>query len=193
MGSSTHVQRPEIRSATKKYSRKNERNRIYWKNFTCRCRSIQGKNWNTVTSTFTLGEYFAPIQTLFSNDVDYREQLTKMRESNIGYPGIQGRCANILGEEFTISSIDRNLIRGRLAKSLANFPESNIIASGNYNSALDSLTNQFAAAQTFTERMRKLWIIRDLIWMSSGNNEEIFIKLAGTLTDMRDGDLIRTT
>lgn len=142
---------------------------------------------------FALEEFFMPLNGTFNQEESYRSSVHEMRQNNDGYPGVKGRCSNILQEEFIVDEEDRGKVRQRLLEVTQGLPEAELVINGQYTEAMHKLANQFTNAQTFIDRMRKLWVIRDLSWMDEHVDTVVFQKLADSLQDTRDGDLIRTT
>jgi len=142
---------------------------------------------------FALEEFFMPLNSTFNQELSYRSSIQEMRQGNDGYPGVKGRCSNILQEEFIIDEEDREKVRQRLLVVTQGLPEEELVLNGQYTEVMRRLIDQFTNAQTFIDRMRRLWLIRDLSWMDKHVDKLVFQKLADSLQDTRDGDLIRTT
>lgn len=151
------------------------------------------KNPKESNYLFALEEFFMPINGMFNDEETYRRTMQKMRQDNDGYPGVKGRCSNILGEEFSYTQEDREKVHQRLIGVTQKIPEVALVISEQYNEAINRFTDQFVNSQTFIDRMRRLWVIRDLSWMDEHVDKGVFQKLADSLQDTRDGDLIRTT
>ncbi len=142
---------------------------------------------------FALEEFFMPLRKSFKDEDDYKEAIIEMRNQSRGYPGVNARCSNILGEDYSISIDDREDIHQRLLTATSNTGEMTLIKDRKYKEAMHQIVKQISVAQTFIDRMKRLWIVRDLSWMDDSVDLDIFQQLSSFLSDTRDGDLIRTT
>jgi len=142
---------------------------------------------------FALEEFYMPLSVTFGTDVDYLDEIRDISQKSEGSPGIKGRCANILENAFDVTQEDRLEIEKRLLESNCSATQKSLVLDGKHNEALTMLTDEFVCADTFMDRMKMVWIIRDLSWLQSSCDVLSFQKLANSLGDTRDGDLIRTT
>lgn len=139
---------------------------------------------------FALEEFYSQLQKILGLTPEYKNALQEIKEMAIGLPGLRARTMGMLGETFEITEDEENKSIERVAKISPQTKE--LIDGGKYDDAIRYLAFSFRDAKTFAERMKNVWLARDLLWSNPDNAVQIFTEFAKNITDTSDGDIIRT-
>lgn len=142
---------------------------------------------------FALERFYNPNRHLFRSKGDYYRVLSDIMQENDGRPGVKARCLLAMNETFTISERERDAaIQMMFPHIQGNAFEENFVA-GRFEEIVKSLICQFDDESNPANRVRTIWMIRSILWISGYGDRDMYRTLAASMRDVRDGDLLRTT
>lgn len=116
-----------------------------------------------------LERFCKPLQTFFASENAFERTVSEIARDNYSMLGLKARCTLALGERVKVSADEMETARQRVFAKTNGSSILALLEEGKLGIALETLVRQFRDQLSFEEKIKTLWLIRDILWL--GKNQ----------------------